>query len=166
MFLSGQKLTLETSTLERILILLSTVFIIIIWLLPIAMWSKIPDIVPSHFSFSGIPDKWSSKSSLLILPVITTIIYIFLIFLRKIPHYFNYTVKITNENAEAQYRNGIKLILVLNLEITAFMLYISSTSIYVSLNKTSTLGAIPAILFMIILFSTLGYFIFKMYKLK
>lgn len=163
---SGPKLTLEKSPFDIVLFLLSSIFVLIMWLLLITMWNKLPETIPSHFSFSGVPDKWSSKSSLFLLPIITTVLYISLALLCKIPHLFNYTVKITEENAKAQYKNSITMVLCLCAETTGFMLYIFVSSICIALNQSFTLGAISTILFIGLLFSTIGYFIYKMYKLK
>jgi len=44
------------------------------------------------------------------------------ILLRKIPHLFNYPVKITEQNAEANYRIAL---LVLNITITLFLAIIT-----------------------------------------
>ena len=48
------------------------------------VWSKLPDLVPTHFNVKGEPDDYSKKAfALLLLPVMNVIIYFILFF---IPH--------------------------------------------------------------------------------
>ncbi|MBS1911757.1 MAG: DUF1648 domain-containing protein [Bacteroidetes bacterium] len=67
-------------------------------------WSVLPDRIPSHFSFSGEVDGWSSKGTILIVPLVMLFLYCGLTALVRVPHYFNYPRAITPENAERQYR--------------------------------------------------------------
>ena len=40
-----------------------------------AFWQRIPDEVPMHFNAAGEIDRWSSRTELLILPVISWLVY-------------------------------------------------------------------------------------------
>lgn len=40
-----------------------------------AFWQRIPDKVPMHFNAAGEIDRWSSRTELLILPVISWLVY-------------------------------------------------------------------------------------------
>lgn len=154
------------SNLEKVLILISTVIIVTNWGLFIGMYSSLPEQIPSHFNFSGVPDKWSGRGSLVLPIIISTIIYISLTLLSRIPQYFNYTVKITEENAEKQYRNARLMILIMNLEILVYMLYTDIGSIFVALGKSSTLSLVSLPIFLVVLFGSMIYFIRRMHKLK
>jgi len=58
----------------------------------------------------------------LTLPFIGILMFISSILLRKIPHLFNYPVKITEQNAESNYKIAL---LVLNITILLFLIVIS-----------------------------------------
>jgi uncharacterized membrane protein len=46
------------------------------------VWKKLPDRVPTHFSMEGIPNDWSDKSTLLILPGLVGLgIYLLMLFI-------------------------------------------------------------------------------------
>jgi uncharacterized membrane protein len=72
---------------------------VIIWLLIIlpfiyvlAVWNKVPEIVPTHFNAKGVPDDYSGKAfALLLLPVMNVIIYFILFYIPRIdPRRKNY----------------------------------------------------------------------------
>lgn len=60
--------------------------------------------------------------STLTLPFIGILMFISSILLRKIPHLFNYPVKITEQNAESNYKIAL---LVLNITILLFLMVIT-----------------------------------------
>lgn len=159
-------LKLPFSSIDKILVLISILCVILSWGLLIALWDKIPDMVPTHFNFAGQPDSYGRKGSLLIVIIISTIIAIPLLLLSKVPYIYNYPFNITADNAERQYKNSRRLILVMSAQIQAFFLYINIKSIYIAMNKSESLGFFSIIIFMFILFASLGYYTWKMYKLK
>jgi len=77
--------------------------------------------VPTHFGSSGKPDAWGSKTSLLLIPVVSIVIYAGLTVLNKYPYIFNYPVPITEENASKQYRDDLMRIAQESLSIPAFL---------------------------------------------
>ena len=62
-----------------LIILVSTILFLAV------TWSKIPNKVPMHYDFAGNIDRWGSKLEILILPVITWIMYIFMTIIGKFP---------------------------------------------------------------------------------
>ncbi|MCG8306080.1 MAG: DUF1648 domain-containing protein [Cytophagales bacterium] len=96
--------------------------------------------VPSHFGANGKPDAWSNKSSLLVMPVITIILYAGLTVLNRFPHLFNYPVPITASNAAAQYRLAKSLLATLKLTTTGLFLYIQLQTIGVARQFQTGLG--------------------------
>ena len=131
----------------------------------IISWPNLPERIPTHFGFSGQPDAWGGKGSLLAIPIIVTVMYILLGLLRKIPHYYNYAVTITEKNAQAQYSIGVSLITWLRTEICWIFLLILRASIRVGQGKTTGIGVVT-LLFIVVIFATLFYFIYRMIKQK
>lgn len=94
------------------------------WLLIVALciftglsYNSLPDTIPIHYNFSGEADGFGSKATIFILPLIATGLYIGMTIFNKFPHVFNYTTRITTENALSQYRNATRLIRYLKLII-------------------------------------------------
>ena len=44
-------------------------------LLLLRAWGSLPDVVPSHFGFSGRPDRWGGRWQAWVVPVVALIIY-------------------------------------------------------------------------------------------
>ena len=97
------KIELSLNKLDRTLDLLSNVLVIVMWLLTIFVFIKSPTIIPTHFNASGIPDDYGNKISILILPIIATVIYFGISWLTKNAHILNYSLPITEGNAHHQY---------------------------------------------------------------
>lgn len=160
------KLKLPLSNLEKILFLASILFLFTIWFISIDSYSKLPDIIPTHFNVSSVPDGYGSKNSIFISPVIVTVLYILIMILTRFPHIYNYAVSITAENAEANYRNGRTLMFCIITEILALFLYIQWNVIDGAIKGYSSLGILFLPIFLLTIFGTVIYFIFKMTKLK
>lgn len=160
------KLHIPISKLEIILEIIAVIAIILTWGYLIISWSNIPSIIPTHFNTLGQANSYGSKDAIFITPIIGTIAFIALNILARFPHLFNYTVKITKENAERQYRNGRLIIEVLVAELSILFFYINYTIIEVALKKSSGLGIQFLPIFIIVFVGTLFFFISRMQKLK
>lgn len=158
------KLKITFTPFEIIIQGISVLGIVIIVLTLFIFWSHIPDRIPTHFGQSGKADAWGGKGSLLLLPVFASIIYIILLVAESFPHTYNYLCKITEQNAEFQYRNARMLIGCMKLIIIYLLVYIEWKLVQVALNKAEGLGIGFLPVFIIILFGTIGFFIFRMLK--
>jgi uncharacterized membrane protein len=96
--------------------------------------------VPTHFGRSGSPDAWGDKSSLLIMPIVTIILYAGLTVLNYFPYLFNYPIGITAENAQRQYQYAKSLLTTLKFTTTGLFLYIQLQTISVAKEIQSGLG--------------------------
>jgi len=159
-------LKLKYSITEKIIFILTVIVLILSFAFIIIYWKSMPSIIPTHFNFYGKPDGWGGKKSLLILPIINLIIFILLAVLSKFPHIYNYPVNITEKNANYQYTNARKLMIVMNLEIVCLFFYISLTEVYSGLGKINGPGTLFLPIFLLIIFGTTAYFTIKMYRNK
>lgn len=69
-------------------------------------WPSIPELIPSPFRKSGeltLGPVLTSKNALWTVPVLSVIQFLFLTWIREIPHRHSYPVRITEENASRQY---------------------------------------------------------------
>lgn len=160
------KLNIPRSNLEKVMDIMSILAVITTWTYLIVSWGNLPSKVPTHFDFLGNIDSWGGKGSLLLLPIIMTILYIFLTVISKFPQCFNYPVNITEKNAKSQYQNARTFISLLKTEIIVVFLYLEWKSIQIAATKSSGLGSWFLIIFLIVLFGTLGFYIHKMSKVK
>ncbi|RYZ25031.1 MAG: DUF1648 domain-containing protein [Sphingobacteriales bacterium] len=134
---------------------------VLLWCYVVWFYPTLPAIVPIHFDGGGRPDGFGDKASLLILPGITTIIYILLTVLNRYPHTFNYLVEITPENAVKQYKNATKMIRVLKLGIALLFFIISYKTIDIAQGNDDGLGPwfLPAFIFGML--GTVGFFLWR-----
>jgi hypothetical protein len=129
-------------------------------------WSDLPEVIPSHFGASGKPDGWSGKSGLWILPAIGVLIYIGLTVLSKYPHIYNYAWPITPENARTQYRLSRQMIVVLKTEIVLIFAYIVWQTVQTALGKAGGLGGAFMPVFLLLIFGSIGWHLFKAYQAR
>ncbi len=116
-------------------------------------YPDLADKVPIHYGANGSPDDWGSKSTLLILPLVSIIFYAGLTVINIYPHTFNFPIKITQENAVRQYELAKSLITILKFTLVGTFLYIQLQTINVAKELQSGLGVY------FIVFTMLGTFL-------
>jgi len=106
-----------------------------LWIVSVICIFSLPNIVPTHFNLSGQVDGCGSKEWFLLLPCITTILFIGLKVLGRYPHKYNYLVTITEKNALKEYTSATGMIrvvnlsaIILNLVLQLILLFATSTS--------------------------------------
>lgn len=95
-----------------------------------------------------------------------TFLCVVIIVLSRVPQYFNYIVTITKENAERQYRNSRKMILRIGFYISILAFYIPWSSVKVGSGSSEGLNLYVIMVVLTSIFGTVGYFMYKMRKLK
>ena len=129
------KIKLTLSTLDNTLELTSKLFLVFMWSLTLYIFIKLPTIIPIHFNALGKADNYGNKISLLILPLIATIIYFAITQLNKQPHILNYMTTITKENAQKEYTSAtrflrfLKLVILLIFSLIILFTYLTSSSV-------------------------------------
>jgi uncharacterized membrane protein len=158
-------LKLPKTLSERIIETLSILFLVGVYVYIIISWSEIPGRVPTHFNIAGEPDSWGGKWSVLILPIVATFLFKTMFILSKFPHIHNYPVEVTPENAEGIYRASRKMLIVMNFLLTFFLAIGALEMINVAQGKEG-LGMWYMIGFFVSLFGTMGYYMYKMFKIR
>lgn len=120
-----------------------------------ASWRGLPDRVPHHFDFSGQPDVWGGKWVLLLLPAFSLVLYVFLGFIRAMPHRFNYLWPITEQNAERQYRIAMSMLTLLRLEVVLLFGYLNWVMIQCARGGVASLGSLFAPIIVVVLLVTI-----------
>ncbi len=161
-------LIIQRSIIENFLEVFSFLLFAIFISFFIIIWKSIPDAVPVHFNIYGEIDKWGSKNSLIFLPTILSIIYIFMTILIKYPHKYNYIVRIDEENALRQYKLARILILSIKSEMLIIFLYVEwiifSGIFQKKILFQNILFFIVTVIFFVAI--TIGYYMYKSKKLK
>ena len=155
---------IELTLWDKSLEMLGWFILIMFWILTILNYSNIPGTIPTHFDLTGKPDGFGDKSSIFILPVISSVLYIGMTILNRFPHIFNYPTKITNQNAERQYTIATKLIRYLKLVVVFAFSSIGLMTSLTANNILSGLGIWFLPLFMGLVFLPLIYSIIKLFK--
>lgn len=124
-------------------------------------YTLLSNTIPTHFNAAGAPDRYGSKSSIFVLPIIVFIMYFFLTLLSRFPNIYNYPKPITRENAKYQYRCARQLMIIIKTEIMICFTYIEWTIIKVVLGNSNGLGLWFLLIFLTIIFGTLAIYIRK-----
>jgi uncharacterized membrane protein len=135
--------------------------IVAMWVMVWLQYDRLPEIIPTHFNLQGQPDDFGSRGILLLLPVIATVLFVGMYFLKFIPHHFNYPVKkVTKENAEHLYSTSLRMILFLRVGIVLYFGYLTVMIMKVSQGKVAALGWVSLVLMLVLIFFPIIYFLF------
>jgi uncharacterized membrane protein len=131
---------IKLSKFDKTLESLSKIVLVIMFCLAVFVYSKSPDIIPSHFNASGKPDGFSNKFMIFILPLIGSVIYFGMNQVVKFPNLFNYALPITEENAGRQYELAIRMIRFLQLAMLIIFTVIILMTYLTTIGMTNGLG--------------------------
>ena len=130
------------------------------WLLLLCTWCFImlvypglPATVPTHFNASGRADAYGSKSTLYLLPVISTLIFAGMTVLNKYPHIYNYPSVVTTENAYRLYSIATRVIRYLKTIVVAIFSSLTFQTYHIVKGGARELGTwfLPLSIFLLFL---------------
>lgn len=127
------RIKLTLTTIDKLLEIVGWVVVFVMWALASVNYSKLPDIIPTHFNAEGTVDGYGSKSMIWILLLVGSILYAGMTYLNKFPHIFSFTTTITPENALQQYTSATKMLRYIKLVIILIICYLLFKTIYTSL---------------------------------
>lgn len=116
-------------------------------------YNALPEIIPSHFNFSGKVDKSAPKLILWILPILSFGLYLLIKTVNKYPHSHNYRVKITEENAKEEYSKSIEVGTYINALTAVLLLFVTLAIIITAFKPNSNFGTflLPIVVLYLIL---------------
>jgi len=158
------KLNLELTMIDKTLEILGWTSILAIWVLTITNYTNLPDIIPIHYNGAGEADGFGRKTTILILPLIATVLFIGITISNKFPHIFNYPTNITQDNALRQYTNATRLNRYLKLIIVVIFGFIEFKTIQSANGQADGLGIWFLPMTFGLTFIPLTYFIVKSFK--
>lgn len=154
------KIAIEKTSIDWGLELLAWAALAALLIISFSYYNSLPAEIPVHFNASGTPDSYGSKWTFLLFPVLGGGLFLILLFVGRVPHTFNYPVKITDSNAEVQYRLGARMMLILRVLLPTLFAYISYGMAQTALGVWEGLGT--GLLFTAlgaVLVTLIGYFV-------
>ncbi|MEN9549544.1 MAG: hypothetical protein RIR12_2135 [Bacteroidota bacterium] len=144
--------TFLVTPFDRKLDVSSTVLLIILWLVAIATFLYSPFIIPIHYNYKGVIDGYGSKWTILLLPLISTLIFFGITVLIKRPHLLNYSIKITPENRDKQFAIACRMLRMLKLSTILVFLFITVITFLHIKKLASGLGwvLLPLVVFLVV----------------
>ena len=131
-------------------------------LIPAFNYARLPDKIPLHFDINGTADRYGNKLELWIIPTIGIALIALLWGISKIPHTFNYAVKITPENAVKHYGFSVRLMRVLATIIGFGFTFIIWEIIKTAKGNEDGLNPFFLPLFIGAIFITIGYYLLSL----
>ncbi|ESU23990.1 hypothetical protein FEDK69T_10500 [Flavobacterium enshiense DK69] len=158
------KISIKLLFTDKIIELLALIVFLSIWFLALSGYSQLPETIPTHYNGFGKADAFGNKANILVLPIVASVLAIALTAINFYPHLLNYTVAITQENAEKQYRLATRMLRCLKLIVLIIFTFIVYMTQQTSKGIADGLGEwiLPTILGLI--FIPIFYFLTQMSK--
>lgn len=160
------KIKIELTATDKVVELAGWTLIAVIWVLTITNYNNLPDIIPVHYNGAGQADGFGEKSTIWTLPLIATVLFVGMTILNKFPHIFNYSVKITKENALSQYTGATRLMRYLKLILVALGGFLTFKTIQSAHQQTDGPGICFLPLTVGLILIPLIYFVVKSFRTK
>lgn len=127
------------------------------------VWQNLPDKVPAHYNFAGEIDRWGSKSEFLLLPILSWLLYFFMVLIEHFPQAWNTGVVVTEENRERVYQTLEHLVSTIKVEATGMFGFLLLEAL---LTPKKGLPGWSTLFFMALIFGSLFFWIWKLQKVK
>lgn len=135
----------------RLTEILAALFVLLNIILVSVFFSKLPDLIPNHYNFQGLPTDLKAKKTIWLLPVFSCLLYLILsgiaFFVKQVTRPDELSVEVT--------RIVRRLLRQMKLILTMVMLYLASGTILLGLGKIDRLSVIFSPLQMILLATVL-----------
>ena len=160
------KIEVKTTKLSLISDIIGTIGVIFLIAYTLYYLGKLPQTIPVHFNIRGEADGFGSKYTIILFPIIATFLHTIFFFIKKLPHTYNYPVKITQKNAEYQYKLAMNLIHLVRISVIGLFGFIEWQMIEVSLGNQKDLGMFVIPAFVILLIGSIIVYFIKAIKNK
>ena len=164
--MSQPVISVPKTRFDYILIGLGWLGVFIMALLLLLYQHKLPDTIPTHFNAQGVPDDTGDKSTLYFLVLVGTAVFVIIHLVNRTPHLANFSVPITPENAEQQYQNFQRMNRAVAAIIALCLAYIHYAIIQMSLGERDGLGLWFGLLFIALIFGTIGYYLYRAHTIE
>ncbi len=154
----------DTSSTDNIGNALGWFLFLVGWILAGTFFFYLPEIIPTHFGINGQVDDYGNRLTIFLLPAIGSLVFLLLKFLVNRPETFNFPVKITQENAQYQYRLAISFIRWLNVSILLLFNGITILIYYSAVNNSAKGSIFWIVSTLIVLFFPIIVYVTSSFK--
>lgn len=112
---NNPKIKVKPTQFTKILEIVNYLLITVFWVITVLAYKHLPNEIPTHYNGLGEVDAYGDKITIFFLPLIATVLFVIVNITAKNPHTFNYSVVITSENVEIQYKNAMRFMQLINL---------------------------------------------------
>lgn len=158
------KIHLELTVIDKLLEIVGWIAVLLMWALLLSQYAKLPEIIPIHFNAAGKADGFGNKATILMLPIIASMLFVGMTALNRFPHIFNYPVKITEGNAFWQYTKATRMIRYLKFIIVAVFGFLMFKTMQMAVDKTDGLGSWFTIAMLVLIFVPLLYYLVQSFR--
>jgi uncharacterized membrane protein len=156
-------LKIKPSVTDRLIEILGWLMLIIIWVIVIINYAKMPDSIPTHYNAAGNADEYGDKSSIFLLPIIASVVFVVMTVISQFPHIFN---KAASINTPPSFTDATRMLRYLKLAIALAFFWIILRTTQTTSGKTTALGSwfLPVALALILV--PVAFFIVRILRAK
>jgi len=152
--------------IDIILEFISIAALLVFLIYTILNWGSVPEKIPDHFNWSGLPDSWGSKGTAPVMLYVTAFIFILFTVISRFPRIINFPIRINEENSKPHLQLRFSLIMWIKAELVVSASYLGVQGIRVALGYSEGLGTLAIPLILAVLAATGAAFIYRASKLN
>jgi uncharacterized membrane protein len=151
---------------EIVLLLVGAMAVLVNLLLAGLYWNVLPELIPIHFNFAGVPDGWGAKLWLVATPLVSVVMWASIALLSRIPHQFNYLWPITAENALRQYRLARTMMVALSAGVAVMFALLTYEQCRAAMGEPPFLGMLWSVLMGVFVIGLIGWYGVSAYRAR
>lgn len=131
---------IKNQPLDLIIEPLGVVAVIVSFALPAFYYSDLPDTLPRHYNSDGLPDAYSGKGMIWVLPILGFCLYLIISLISNFPALINIPIKTTPENMDFYQKKYSRMIRIINVEMVLLFAFLTYFSIQIGLGNQTQLS--------------------------
>lgn len=132
--------------------------------IPAIFYYSLPETIPVHFGFDGVPGRFGPRHMIWLLPGIGIVLYAGLMWLVNYPHLLNYPVRLTTDNIYRQYRYAQRLLRINATLVVIMFAFLKYTGVQVAFGQMDAIPVWPLFLLLAAIFGSVGVYMYKALK--
>lgn len=156
-----QKSELELTSFDKTIEITSLIGIVLLWMLVVVNYSKLPNSIPIHFDISGKPNNFGEKSYVFLMPLVASVIFFFLTSKERLSRSSSNSESSRQRNASDRSTTSSRLYIYLKLMLIVFFSFLEIKTFQIATGKAESLGVWFIPLSIGILIAVIAYFKLK-----
>lgn len=159
--LNRPQLKVPATTTDHILELVTSFFLILMWVFGILFYIKAANSVPTHFDLLGNPDAWGDKNTFLFTIGVGTLVIVLCAFSAYFPKIVNLPIRLKPECINDQYVLMARMMRILNIDLSIMFLSVILIQGALQLNWNSRIFVIMESICISFIFILTVYYTFR-----